>query len=178
MNAYQVADLVNDVRAAVKQNPTATLLLERLKPLVLRVAAQPDWVKPEYYECNQSQGFGLHVLHEEPDHRLWLVAVAWLPRRGAPPHDHGTWAVIAGVDGVEKNILWHRRGGGLERSGEERVGPGDVTAFLPNGIHSVVNESERTTLSVHLYGKNVNFTDRSQFDPDTGAEKLFKVTVS
>lgn len=178
MSAYQVSDLIRDVCAAVRQVPAEPALLEQLKPLVQRMAGAPGWVMPEYYECDREQGFGVHVLHEEPDHGLWLVAVAWLPHRGAPPHDHGTWAVIAGVDGSERNVLWRRRGGRVERQAEENVGPGQVTAFLPAAIHSVVNDSDRTTLSLHLYGRNVNFTERAQFDPETGIELPFKVRTS
>lgn len=178
MDTYGITDLMRDVRAAVREAPAEVALVERIKPLVRRVAHASGWVKPAYYECDRAQGFGIHVLHEEPDHSLWLIVVAWLPHRGPPPHDHGTWAVIAGLDGEERNILWRRRAGRLERQGEETVGPGEVTAFLSNAIHSVVNESDRTTLSLHLYGKNLNLAERSQFDPETGTEQAFKVKVS
>ena len=47
----------------------------------------------------------VHVLHEESDHRLAVFAVSWLPGRGVPPHDHGTWAIVVGVDGPEKNLF-------------------------------------------------------------------------
>lgn len=169
---------MNELRAAVAQHPSENALVERLKPLVQRQAASPGWIRPEYYECDEQHGFGIHVLHEESDQSLWVIAVAWLPHRGPPPHDHGTWAVIAGVDGEERNILWRRRDGAIERQGEEIVGPGQVTAFLSRAIHSVTNDSDRVTLSLHVYGKNVNYTERSQFDPQTGVEQAFKVRVS
>ena len=38
------------------------------------------------------------------------MALAWLPGRGTPPHDHGTWAIVVGVEGEERNrILSSRR---------------------------------------------------------------------
>ena len=49
---------------------------------------------------------------------------------------------------------------------------------MPAGvIHSVVNETDRTTLSFHVYGKHVNHTKRSQYDPDKRIETPFKVTT-
>ena len=177
MAEYGIATFVQDLRVATADAPSEAVVVDRTKPLVLRLAQSPSWVTRELYECNPAQGFGVHVLHEEPDQTLWVVAVSWLPRRGAPPHNHGTWAIVAGIDGEEKNILWRRRGERLERQGAEIIGPGQAAAFLSSAIHSVVNEGERTTLSLHVYGKNLNFAERSQFDPDSGAEKPFKVQL-
>lgn len=177
MSDYRIADLVRDLRVIASDGASEAAVIERIKPLLGRIAQSPTWVRPEYYQCDPQQGFGVHVLHEEPDHGLWLVAVAWLPHRGAPPHNHGTWAVIAGIDGDERNILWRRRDERLERQAEETIGPGQVGAFLGNAIHSVVNEGERTTLSLHAYGKDLNFAQRSQFDPETGVEKPFKLKL-
>jgi len=177
MTDYGIADFVKDLRDAAAAAADESAAVERIKPLVGRLARSPSWVRAEHYECDPQQGFGVHVLHEEPDHGLWLVAVAWLPQRGAPPHNHGTWAVIAGIDGDEKNVLWRRRGEQLQRQGTEIVGPGKVAAFLSHAIHSVANEGERTSLSLHVYGRNLNFAQRSQFDPETGAEKPFKLQL-
>jgi len=177
MTDYGVTDFVEDLRAVASQPGTEAALVERVKPLAERLVHHPAWVRPEYYECDPTQGFGVRVLHEEPGHSLWVVVVSWLPHRGPPPHNHGTWAVIAGVDGEEKNILWRRRGERLELQSAEIIGPGQVGAFLSDAIHSVVNDSERTTLSLHVYGKNLNFVERSQFDPETGVEQPFKLQV-
>jgi hypothetical protein len=44
-------------------------------------------------------------------------------------------------------------------------------------IHSVINDSERVTLSLHVYGKHINFTRRSQFDLEEQTEKPFIVKL-
>ena len=101
----------------------------------------------------QSDRFGAHLLHEEPDHTLAIFAGAWLAGRGAPPHNHGTWAVLAGVIGAERNTLWARiddgsRAGYAEvRRQEDRVlGPGDVLTLQPDSIHSVINDTTSVTI--------------------------------
>jgi len=176
MTEYALTSFVADLRAAARDGAEQAVV-ERVKPLVARFAGAKAWRSAAHYECNAEQGFGMHVLHEEPDHTLFVTAVSWLPHRGPPPHNHGTWAVIAGIDGAEKNILWRRRAGGIERQGEESIGPGCVSAYLSGAIHSVLNESERVTLSLHVYGRNINFTDRVQFDPLSGTEKAYKVKL-
>jgi hypothetical protein len=52
-----------------------------------------------------------------------------------------------------------------------------VATFLSNAIHSVTNEGERTTLSLHVYGRNLNFAGRSRFDPETGIETPFQLNL-
>jgi len=146
-------------------------ILERVAPLARRLALSREWLEAAHHVCDAEQGFGIHVLHEEPDHRLLVFAAACLPGRGPAPHDHGTWAVMVGVDGAETNISWDRLDNGSRpghaslRKREERiVGPGDVLTFLPGAIHSVVNHTREVTVSLHVYGFNINFTPRSQFD--------------
>ncbi|HSA69352.1 MAG TPA: cysteine dioxygenase family protein [Burkholderiales bacterium] len=160
-------------------------MLSRVRRLAPRFALAEGWVQRKYYEADPEQGFGVHVLHEEPDHTLAVFAVSWLPSRGTPAHDHGTWAVIVGVDGAEKNVFWERaddrtRPGyaELRKIGEKLADRGDVVAMPAGAIHSVHNESERVTLSLHVYGKHVNHTERSQFDPARRTETAFKIRLA
>lgn len=179
---YDLAQFVKDLRKITAETKNHGAIIERVRPLAQQLALSKEWLEPRHYECDQEQGFGVHILHEEPDHTLAVFAVAWLPGRGAPPHNHGTWAVVAGVDGPEKNVYWKRLDDGsrsgyaeLKRVGEEVVGPGDAVALLPDAIHSVANETDRATLSLHIYGKHLNYTGRSQFDPEKKTETPFIV---
>ena len=142
------------------------------------------WREPRHYQADREQGFGAHLLHEEPDHSLAVFAASWLPGRGAPPHDHGVWAIVVGVEGLERNVFFERtddrsRPGHAElrRIGEQVLGPGDVLAMPAGTIHSVSNDTERVSLSLHVYGQHINFTRRSQFDPEQRTEKPFIVKL-
>ena len=55
---------------------------------------------------------------------------------------------------------------------------GDVIAMPQGTIHSVWNETEAVTLSLHMYGKHINYTERSQFDPKSRTQRPFKVKVT
>lgn len=175
---------VRDLRAITTAASSPGAIIAELRPMVRELALSRDWVQPHHYACDPAQGFGVHALHEEVDQTLWVVAFSWLPGRGAPPHDHRTWAVVAGVEGMETNTYWRRLDDGrrpghaeLAPIGEEVVGPGDVVAFLPDAIHSVRNQTDRVTLSLHVYGRNLNRVGRSQFDPENQTERPFIVAV-
>lgn len=180
--AYGLADYVADLRSIVARTTDDEAVIRQVRPLARRLAESKTWVEPRMYTCDEEQGFGVHLLHEEPDHTLAVFALAWLPNRGTPPHDHQTWAVVAGVEGSEKNIFWKRGDDGsrpgyaeLEHNGERTYGPGDVVAFLPQQIHTVWNETDAVTLSLHTYGKHINFTGRSEFDPEKNTATPFVV---
>ncbi len=181
---YRLAEFTRDLVRIAGEAPDDRAIVQRLAPLVQRLALGREWLRREHYTCNAAQGFGVHLLHEEAEHRLAVFALAWLPGRGAPPHNHGTWAVVAGVDGPEKNVFWSRVDDG-SRPGYAEIrperaqvfGPGEVVAFLPHDIHSVVNETAAVTVSLHVYGKHLNYTGRSQFDPERRTETPFVVAV-
>ena len=177
---YTLDDFVADLRTITSEETDPQDIIVRVNPLAKRLALAKDWLKPAHYTCDEEQGFGVHLLHEEPDHTLAVFAIAWLPGRGAPPHNHGTWAVVSGVDGLETNIFWKRLDDGsragyadVVKNGEREFGPGEVVAFLPHEIHSVLNQTEKVTVSLHTYGKHLNFTGRSQFDVDGNIEMPF-----
>lgn len=75
-------------------------IIWRVCPLAREMTLSTHWFGAHHYTCDEAQGFGIHLLHEEADHTLAVLAAAWLPGRGAPPHNHGIWAVVA-----EANII-------------------------------------------------------------------------
>lgn len=177
---YTLADYIADLRRITQATQDPDAIIARVGPLAERVALNRDWLLPQHYTCDEAQGFGVHLLHEEPDHTLAVFAIAWLPGRGAPPHNHGTWAVVSGVDGAETNVFWKRVDDGtrpgyaeIRHNGEREFSAGDIVAFLPHEIHSVVNRTTAVTVSLHTYGKHLNYTGRSQFEPDARVEKAF-----
>ena len=124
------------------------------------------------------------MLHEENDHTNAVFLLSWLPDRGTPAHDHGTWAVVASIEGKEKETLWRRNDDGakpgyadLEQGTEAIMTAGKVSYMLSGDIHTVWNVSDDISLSLHTYGKHVNFTDRSQFDPEAKSAEPFLITV-
>ena len=181
---YSLQQYIDDLRRIGAECADEDEIFRRLGPLASRLVSDPSWLQPKHYESDESQGFGVHMLHEEPDHSLAVFAVNWLPGRGTPPHDHGTWAVVAGIEGVEHNVRYSRVDDNskpgyaeLEVKKAFDAAPGEAICIRTGGIHKVSNETDALTLSLHTYGKHVNFTNRSQFDLDTNERREFKLNV-
>jgi predicted metal-dependent enzyme (double-stranded beta helix superfamily) len=184
-NDYSIGQLVADLRQICADSKDERDILSRARPLVRRAAlSKANWLEDRMCQGDPDQGFGVYLLHEEPNHALAVLALSWLPNRGTPPHDHGTWALVAGVDGPEKNEFFERvddrsRPGyaELKKIGEKVFEVGEVVAMPTGTIHSVWNETDKVTLSLHIYGKHINFTGRSQFDPRRRTESPFILKV-
>ncbi len=181
---YSVEQYVADMRAVVAEETTQERITERIKPLSRRLAAAPDWLKDEHRQCDADQGFGVHLLHEEDDHTLAVFVLAWMPDRGTLPHNHLTWAVVAGIEGEEYEVGYERLDDGskpgfadLKKSGEATLRPGDVSCCMPDDIHSVWNTGKDVSISLHTYGLHLNHTGRSEFDPEAKEERPFVVKV-
>jgi len=179
----EVGEFVAALRRLGAEDRDERGMLDAVRELALRLAVSQDlWLEERMCRPDPEQGFGIHVLHEEPEHALAVFVVSWLPQRGTAPHDHGTWAVIVGLDGEERNELWRRVDDGtrpgyaeIEKRGERVLGPYAALALPAGAIHSVRNETDRLSVSLHVYGTHVNFTRRSQYDPDARTETPYKV---
>jgi predicted metal-dependent enzyme (double-stranded beta helix superfamily) len=163
----------------------AAMLREAQAAASALAARKSEWLTEDMCRPDVEQGFGLHLLHEEADHALATFVVSWLPRRGTTPHDHGTWAVVTGLRGAERNALWRRmdardRPGYAEvtRIGDKVFGEDELLVMPAGVIHSVLNDTDEVTVSLHVYGHHVNHTQRSQFDPETRTETPYKVRVA
>lgn len=180
LDTYSLSDFVADLRRITSETEDEKTILSRVRPLAKKAALERSWLSQDHYKADPEQGFGSNLLHVETDNSLFIVAVSWLPGRGAPAHDHGTWAVVMGVDGPERNILWERLDDGtrpghaeLRKKGDKTMVEGDVIAMPTGSIHSVLNETSQTTLSFHVYGRHLNHTGRSQFDPENNTHEPF-----
>lgn len=184
--AATIDSFVALLREAQARHVDESVLLRRVCAIAGALAEGKDaWLTDAMCQPDPVQGFGLHLLHEEADHSLAVFVVTWLAHRTTPPHDHGTWAVVAGLDGEERNVVWRRHDDGarpgyaeIARVSETVVRAGDVIALPSGSIHSVSSEGDRTSVSLHVYGRHINHTQRSQFDPDARTETAYTVRVA
>ena len=76
------------------------------------------------------------------------------------------------MGGAERETWWRAVDDGSrpgyadrKRQTENMVGPGQAACVLPEEIHTVWNETGKVSVSLHTYGRHINFTGRSEFDP-------------
>ncbi|MCP4983621.1 MAG: hypothetical protein GY935_24350 [Gammaproteobacteria bacterium] len=147
-DSYQIENFVSDVLEVTSAFTDESEILKRVGPLAQRAAANHSWCTDEMYIADPELGFGLTLLHAEPDNTLFVVVDSWLPGRGVRPHDHRTWAVVVGMTGPEHNIFWERIDDGsrenhaeLRKIREEVIAIGDVACLKSGEIHSVENRT-------------------------------------
>lgn len=158
-------------------------IIAEVVPLVQNAVTVADtWLEKKHFAYDEAQGFGSHLIAENPDHTLPVIISAWPHTDGTPPHDHDTWAVIANVIGVEKNTHWRRLDDGskpnyakIELDHVKLCKKGDIVTMKTGEIHSVSNPEAGIAISLHVYGKHFNYTKRHQFDPINNTVKPFIV---
>lgn len=158
----------------INLNDHEDLIIQKVSQLVQHTISHPEtWFENRFYNVDIEQGFGSHLIAENPDHTLAVIITSWPHGRETPPHDHDTWAVIGCVHGTENNIFWNRHDdkknpdyAHISRGKVVACKPGDIVTMRTDEIHSVVNPTPETvSVSLHIYGKHFNHTNRKKFDP-------------
>ena len=181
---YDLPQLAANLGQITGEESDEGKIVRRVAPLARKFAAMPGLVTKTHHRPDESQGFSLHLLHEEPDHSNAVFLLAWLPGRGTPAHDHKTWGVVIGLEGEEKETWWRRVDDGmrpgcaqLEHVSERRLTPGGISSFLSDDIHTVWNDTASVSWSLHVYGRHINHTARSKFDPIANTEEAYVLNV-
>src|SRR5258707_2124134 len=178
---------VREVRAAAVQDTLARLrgierdqgvtreALGAMKAALIELASRSELFPAEHFPTLDGRG-SIYRLSEDPDRRFALYASAGVPGKAAPPHNHTTWAVIAGVFGDEHNVFYERIDnravpceGKLRKSGELTVKRGTAVGCLPDDFHTIEVTSATPSLHLHMYGLSLeHLPDRVFFAGSTG----------
>lgn len=167
---YTVRDLVADLRDMKERGADESALLREAPDLVKRLLLMKhNWLRSYMYEPQRAAGEGSssYRIHEEPDHSLSLFVVTWPPTIETQPHDHGTWVLIAGLEGREIHHRWKAIDGTgeAERTGEDRIEQGTIVTLASDAIHSFENDSGAVSITLQLYGMNTDYTAHRNFTP-------------
>src|SRR5262245_19498252 len=101
-----VAEFLEKTARAVELRGSSPASLAWAAEELLRLAKR-FWPAPaEYPSAGPAQEL-MYSLGEDVRQRCALYLVSDAPGTVSPPHEHGTWAVIAGVHGVEVHTLYH-----------------------------------------------------------------------
>jgi predicted metal-dependent enzyme (double-stranded beta helix superfamily) len=172
MTAYSMSEFIANVCAVKAEDLPPGPTLDKIAPLARRIAGEDDWLEERFRQYDPEQGMGINVLHGDSNGPM-ISTVCWRPGFTVLPHDHQTWACIVGIEGVERNIGWRRLDDGrragyaeLKNAGEIVLRHGIVCTLLPYDIHSVRNEGETPSLSLHIYGHNLGRVERNEFVPE------------
>ena len=174
-----VRRLVDQAREIEKSGVTPATL-DRIGGLAAELAKRAD-LFPQH-EFPLGVDGGIYRLSEDPDHRFALYASAGGPGKKVPPHNHTTWAVIAGVHGEEHNVVYDRldnRARGdfvqLRAAKEKTLRRGDFISYLPDDFHHIETPAgSGTALHLHFYGLSLeHLPGRVYVDMATGNARRF-----
>jgi len=108
-----------------------------------------------------------HLLHVSSCRRMSVVALVWRPGQQTPIHDHVAWCVVGVYRGVEHETRYRLvdRDGRqcLQPVGTIKAYPGHVEALVPpvDNIHAVAAGGDEETISIHVYGADIELLGSS-----------------
>ena len=105
----------------------------------------------------------LYLLAEDENRQFALYLQACAPGLDVPPHNHATWAVIAGMEGMEQNRFYRRLDTGAEETGRFDVVNGTGVAMLPEDLHSIHIHGDQPVLNFHMYGRALDTIDDREY---------------
>ena len=186
MNQHQertaaVRHLIDEARR-IEQNGVNSTTLEKIGGLLASLASRAELFPQDEFPLGPDGG--IYRLSEDPDHRFALYASAGGAGKKVPPHNHTTWAIIAGVHGAERNVVYERLDNGATEgvvklreapAKEKTLRRGDVICYLPDDFHHIETPAgSGDALHLHFYGLSLeHLPDRLSVDMATAAAKRF-----
>ncbi len=156
----RVAETVEKVRQIEREQGVTRAALREIEAELIRLSMDKELFDATHFP-NPEPGSSakLYLLSEDQDGRFPLYLTCALPGGAVRPHNHGTWAVVAGLDGCEENRFFERIEGGNEPgpakialSETVQVRDGGSVAMLPDDIHSVATPGDIPRRHFHMYG--------------------------
>jgi predicted metal-dependent enzyme (double-stranded beta helix superfamily) len=172
--SYDLDQFVADMTELVRSRPEQSDLFDRAAAYLERLIGNPHAI-PEQYRRPIGTGprpnHGSYALHRGDG--LFVSSVVWGPGDRIGPHDHQTWGLIGVMDNAIQETRYRRvddreREGFavLEQGRSVLVKPGEVTLLVPgvDEIHRMDNDSDRATVEIHVYGKDLVGLPRFRYD--------------
>lgn len=156
------------------ENPTADQL-RAVAAALEQLGLQRELFPHAHFPVSPGNPAQVYRLSEEPGGRYTLYLSAGLPGKDQPPHDHTTWAMIAGVSGNERNVFYRRdKTADAERDALNAERTVDVVAGVsvvlsPTDVHTIELVGDEPGLHLHFYGRGLDhLSERVVFEAKTG----------
>ena len=155
---YTLDHFIADVDRITREASDAHVITERVGPLLEQLVRNAESI-PERYRRKPAGQRGRFMLHRAP--RFNVTSVIWGPGDTAGAHNHETWGVIGVIENEIEETRYQVRetGRGRAELTETRVmrhKPGAVSCLVPGDeVHRMHNPTDRDTVEIHVYGKDL-----------------------
>jgi predicted metal-dependent enzyme (double-stranded beta helix superfamily) len=161
---FELDRFIDDVRRARREEAAQPAVAE----VLARAVAEPRAVLKALGEPEEA---GIYTLYNDAE--ITVLNVIWAPLMVLLPHNHNMWASIGIYGGREDNIIWRRQAAVIEPARAAALSEREVFSLGPDAVHSVINPIERLTAAIHIYGGDFFAPGRSEWDPESLAERPF-----
>jgi predicted metal-dependent enzyme (double-stranded beta helix superfamily) len=174
-----VSAAIGRIRELERTLGVTRVMLAEVRKVMLDLARHQELFPREDFPLTDGQN-QVYRLAEDADHRFALYMSCGMPGKKVPPHNHTTWAVIAGVDGEEENFFYERSDDGqtewkgtLKQIDHEVVRLGTGVCLMPEDIHHIQTPPDRPNMHLHMYGLSLeHLPNRVSYDVAAGTYKL------
>lgn len=170
-------EFVLDVSRIVSERSEESEILRAMKAPLSRLIEKDDWL-PEAFAKPHPQYYQQYLLYCDPMERFSVQSFVWGPGQSTPIHNHTVWGLVGVLRGAELCQRYHRDANGVVT----KDGPSvilkakEIDAVSPSigDLHTVANAlTDRPSISIHVYGKNIGNVVRGVFKEGSHEEKAF-----
>jgi len=176
---YTLQDFIEDLDRITRAEASQEKIVSAAQPLLAKLVQNQDCIEPKYRKRGAT-AYGRYMLHRAP--LFNISSVVWGPGDNAKAHNHDTWGLVGVIENEIQETRFRRKD---DRS---QTGSADleVTAVLKNkagmvsclispndDIHEMNNVTDRDTVEIHVYGKDLTDMPRLRFDVMTKTVKTF-----
>lgn len=177
-NIRRLRDFILSFTQLVEQaDQDEEYVLANGKVLLSELISNDDWLPEEFARPNPEQ-YQQYLLYCDPLERFSVVSFVWGPGQATPVHDHTVWGMVGVMRGAElcEEFSLEPKSNKLQPKAKHQLQCGGIDIVSPRvgDIHKVSNaHSDRTSVSIHVYGANIGAVKRHVYEPDTGKSKSF-----
>ncbi len=175
--------LVDDLQAIMRAATSEAAAVARVALRLGAAGRERRWLLAECRHV-EPKTYRQQLLYVAPDRCFSIVALMWGAGAQTPIHDHAGWCAVTVYEGVEHEKRYRLRASAqdagahdadgtrrpyLEQTASQALEPGTTLGMVADGrdIHRVGNYSNGVTLSLHVYGVDIERTGtsiKSRFD--------------
>jgi predicted metal-dependent enzyme (double-stranded beta helix superfamily) len=176
---YSLQQFIEDLDRITRAQRAPEKIVAEAKPLLAELVKNPDCIAPQFKKRGATV-YGRYMLHRAP--LFNVTSVVWGPGDGAKAHNHDTWGLVGVLENELQETRFVRRDdrskegyAELEVKGVNRNQTGMVSTLLApaDDIHEMLNVTQKNTVEVHVYGKDLANMQRLQFDVAKKSVKFF-----